>query len=308
MIATVAATVVFASCNNGPQGPYAMVAAVLKDENSEYWQQIQNAISSSAYYSNFPYFTATVDSEYDIDGQLKMLDTLKMIKNYQTCGFILAPIYTETDHRMEQAVLDYCKPQNIPVVLIDNPIDEIGSPLSEYYKCFVGTDNKAAGEKLAEKVAEESDKIIVIGMRGNAPAQLRYAGWCEKKGQPLAYRESTDETIASEIDGILAEYPEATTVVFLNGSLCAKVLSALNGMEVYTFDAFKETFANLKGHGCVKGIMAQNTFAMGELAFKALFATVGSKTLYVDPVYLSLDTIRDGSDANVLVFVKFYNF
>ena len=281
------------------------VVAILKNSNIDYWQQIASAIESECLAKGVKPIIAYNNNDADADGQLAVAAGIDRLEDYYNIkGIIVAPVYSEDDHRVEQTLSEYYEDDNIPVVIIDSPIDQQKSPLKSSYRAYVGTDNKEAGKILAQKAGlKTSGSILSARVQASVPTVLRYQGFSEALGREvplwLTADIETPETMKSEF----SKYDGITDVVFFNGSICNSVLPALEGRNVYTFDVYKPFLENLQTGGCIKGIIAQNTFEMGRQAVLALFDNTVGRTVYIPTVYINKDNLNS---AEVAPFMKYY--
>ena len=285
------------SCNKNDDSLPGMTAAVLKNGNAEYWQQVGSGIVNQSFALGLGTFIGWTDADDDAKGQIENLDTLGKVKNMLPIGLIVAPV----DRSVEEAAAAYAASKGISVVVLDTPIDVETSPLKSYYRCFVGTDNAVAGEKFASCLKEEISKIVCFRIPSSQPAKLRFDAFAAKKGTVDDVC-ATLENINEKVDSVKAANPEATTYVFFNGSLCNEALEKLGSKNVYTFDVYKNLLKSLCDGGCVKGIMAQDSFTMGALAVRAFFSSA-SGNLYVDPVYFDSTSL---GNSTFLKFVSYY--
>lgn len=280
----------------------AVIAAILKNGNVEYWQQMVNAIATQSLSMGFGYAIVTVDSDDDIQGQIDAIDTLKKISGARIAGLVIAPVYTENDHSFEQAVAEFVTERNINLVVVDTPIDEQNSPVKDLVSCYVGTDNAAAGELLASKVSAPASEVLTAMLSSSSPALIRSESFHNKKGETTEWI-TLENQVESQIDSVMEANPDIEEYVFFNGSMCNSVLEKLKGKRVYTFDMYHDLLQSLVTGGCVRGIMVQDTYRMGYYA--AMAAAIGSakKNVYVDPLYISSDNLTSDS---ALQFLNFY--
>lgn len=297
MLFIAVAAMSLASCNKNDDSLPGMTAAVLKNGNAEYWKQVGTGIVNQSFSLGLGSFIGWTDADDDAKGQIENLDTLGKVKNMQPIGLIVAPV----DRSVEEAAAAYAAQKNVSVVVLDTPIDLETSPLKSYYRCFVGTDNAAAGEEFASCVKEEVSKMVCFRIPSSQPAKLRFDAFVAKKGAVDDVC-ATLENINEKVDSVKAANTEATTYVFFNGSLCSAALEKLGAKDVYTFDVYKNLLKSLCDGGCVKGIMAQDTFTMGVWAVRAFFSSV-SGNLYVDPVYFDSSSL---GSSTLMKFVSFY--
>lgn len=283
----------FVSCSNGDDNPEVKqkaLVAIMKTDN-DYWQQIAAAFSEECNakgYTPLVYFAA---DEMNIQAQLKTVRNLET-QNYEIKGIAIAPIWSETDHSVEQAAAEYASDHNIPIVLLDSPIDTGTSPLEGLYVSYVGSDNVNAGKELAAKTNAMADAILVVGKEGNSPADQRFEGIKSVKGNSVTLWQTniTDvKDIAEHITG------NTTDIIFLNGHLCSAVLNEIGIYNVYTFDLFNEYAPLLDEETFLKGVMVQNTIAMGRQCVLDLLEAPADSTHYIPTIYLDYDNVKSPS-------------
>lgn len=286
-----------ASCSsdddNSSSGKKQAVVTFLKNSSIDYWKQIESAINAECKTKNYQSFVYYVKDDSDIDGQFKAVSGISELqKNYDIKGIILAPIYTDGNHKVEQALANYVG-DKIPVIILDSPVDENNNPLKNSIKAYVGTDNYTAGQRMAEAITADSSTIFAARIKNSTPTTARYEGFCKVIGQEVPIWETENDLESPEsLTKKLSQYPNAQNLVFFNGNLCISVLEACNGKNVYSFDAYKPLFEDMiNNNGCVKGIITQNTFQMGQLAVSAITDPNAKGNIYVTTIYISRETI-----------------
>lgn len=296
----------FTSCNKEDQKMDAVVA-ILKNSGVDYWQQIAKAITEECGRQGVKPIITFNNENADVQGQLAHvaeLDELK--KNYDIKGIILGPVFTQSDHRVEQGVADFAG-RDIPVVIIDTPLDEQNSPLKDTYHAFVGTDNKTAGRQMAQQCGiSDPSTLLICKVVSSVPADERYKGFCEEMQQNVPAWSVDDVDTPENLRAELAKHPGVKNLVFFNGSLCNSVTEAFDGLDVYTFDAYAAFLKDLQNPqtAAIKGVMLQNTFQMGEQAVKAIFSPVTEKNIYIPAIYLTSSNLNA---PEVKPFMTYYN-
>lgn len=282
------------SRNDDPSSdkPQAIVSFV-KNVEGDYWKQIKMAIDAECAAGNCQSIVRDAKDDADIEGQLNDVSTFaELRKTYDIKGVIFAPIYTAVDHRPEQKLAELIG-NEIPVIIIDSPVDESCNPLKNVIKAYVGTDNYEAGRLLAEAVNADASTVFAARIKNSIPSSARYDGFCKGIGSKVPIWETlndleTPENFAQQLAG----HPDAENLVFFNGHLCSSVLGACEGRNVYSFDAYKPFLESIKnGTGSVRGIVAQNTFEMGRLAVKAIADPNMKGDVFVPVIYISSKTI-----------------
>ncbi|MDO5447472.1 MAG: substrate-binding domain-containing protein [Prevotellaceae bacterium] len=288
-----------ASCGNDEENAPAekkkAIVTYLKNSTIDYWKQIESAINSECEAMNFKSIVYYVDDDSDIDGQYKAVSGIaKLQETYDIKGVIIAPIYTEGNHKVEESLADFISGTKIPVVIIDSPVDEKNNPLKNYIKAYVGTDNKTAGKSLAEAINVEASTVFAARIKNSTPTTARYEGFCEGIGTSIPIWETlNDNETPAAMTEKLADYANAQNLVFFNGGLCVSVLDACKGKNVYSFDAYKPLVQDMiSENGCVKGIITQNTFLMGQKAAFAVIDNATSGNIFVPTIYVTRETVR----------------
>lgn len=298
----------FSSCEHfGELKKPEAVIAVLKNGNVDYWQQIGNAIIEECNMNGVTPIITYNNENADAKGQLSNIvrfDELR--RNFDIKGIVVAPVFTADDHSVETAIAEFAG-TDMPVVVIDTPLEESASPLKNLYRAFVGTDNKTAGKQFASKCnVSDPSSILIAKVTSSVPATERYDGFCEVANQLLPTWEAADVSRPDALRAELYKYPDVQNVVFLNGSLCNSVTSALSGLNVYTFDVYESFLKELlkDSSSNLKAIMAQNTFEMGHQSVKAILKGASSKNIYIPTIYITSDNIKS---EEVRPFLYYYN-
>lgn len=311
MYLTVFSSLFMASCSSDDDENVSdkkqAIVSFLKNGNADYWKQIESAIKEECQSMNCEPLIYSVKDDSDLDAQLEEVSRLaELKKTYDIKGVIIAPIYSDANHKVEEALANLVGDQ-IPVIIIDSPVDEKNSPLKEAIKAYVGTDNRAAGQSLAETVDAKGSSILTARVKESIPALARYEGFCDGIGEELPVWETPrDEDTPESMTEQLAQYPDAQNIVFFNGLLCASVLEACKGKNVYSFDAYKPLFEDLLNEdGCMKGIIAQNTFQMGKQAVQALTDPAAKGNIFIPTIYISRKTIFTDLKS-ILPFLEYF--
>lgn len=295
------AAIVFVACDQKKEDA---VMVILKMQDTDYWAQVASAIDKECAAQNVNAVIRFTTSDADYQSQLNALDEIAEL-DYNYKGIIAVPIYSEGNHQVETRIAGLAGELNIPVIIIDTPVNESESPLAGKYRTFVGTDNVEAGKLLGEQIDVPAENILSVRSKASNAGKLRYDGFTAVVGSTSLWEATEAE--AANLDQKAEEYPEASCIVCFNGSMSchADVLATLedNGKEVYTFDVFKANLQSLREGGAVKGILAQNTFEIGKQAVDAVFNAAVKNPSYIAPVYLSQE---DADSDDLKAFIEFY--
>lgn len=295
----------FTSCESEEKDDAVMVILKMKDPNNcGYWEQIGTAVDSECSAKGLKAIIRYTESDADYDSQLAALDEMEKL-DYNYKGIIAVPIYSVGNHKVEERIAVKAEKYGIPVIVMDTPVKAGESPLDGKYRTYVGTDNSAAGQMLAEYIGTPADNILAACSKASNAGHLRYDGFCGKKGMTALWEATEAEAV--NIGQQLASHPDASTIVYFNGSLSGigDVLDTLDfhGKSAYTFDAFGVTLQALANAYVVKGILAQQTFEMGRQAVDAVLNANVKNPLYIAPVYITPENLKS---AEVKPFLDFF--
>lgn len=282
------------------------IAVVLKNQNVDYWNQISKAIISECEKNGVKPILTFNNENDDVQGQLANIAGLNDSRSsYNIKGVIVAPVFTAEDHRVEEAIANFAG-KDIPVIVVDTPLDEKSSPLKDIYKSFVGTDNKKAGEQLASSIgAGKASTILIAKVESSVPSSERYEGFCGLMQQHIPTWETRDTDTVEHLKKQLEEHPGVENLVVFNGSLCDSILKGTDGLNVYTFDVYKSFLLNLKDpSGNIQMVVAQDTFEMGRSAVNAILRPNGKKNIFIPTINITRDNLNS---SEVKPYMEYYN-
>ena len=293
-------TAIFTSCtnNDNPVNPDSEgdgIAMIVKCGDIDYFRQIEKAFRDACKEKGIKAYYYATSSENAYDEQLAAVDELRKLDSKALKGIIISPSYGLGGESAEAEVAALAKERGIPVVILDSPVSE-SSPLASYP--YFGTDNTAAGKAMADVVT--ADKVAVFAMI-NSPGIERAEAF--KAMKPNAVVFEVGDKANEEVQAVLGEFDD---FVFFNGNDLVDAVPMLKaaGKRVYTFDVYGEFLGELiTDNGFLKGIMAQNTFAMARKAVNAVLANAKEGEM-VPTFYITEDNL---SDENVQPFLEFYN-
>lgn len=300
------AAVTFTSCDDDEENSKDdAIMVILKMRGLDYWEQIGDAIQRKCAEKDVKAVIRYTDSDADYQSQLDALNEMEaMDNNYR--GIIVVPIYSSDNHKVENKVLDVASKLDVPIIILDTPVNEEESPLAGKYRTYVGTDNEAAGAVLARNVNVDAKNILSVRSKASNAGAMRYNGFCSVKGETSIWEAAESE--ANDIEQQLKNFPDATDIVYFNGSLADgdKVIDILrkSGKGLYSFDAFTSTLKALEEGDVVKGVLAQQTFEMGRQAVEAVFNPNVKNPLYIEPIFITKDNINSDEVRPFLDFHK----
>lgn len=180
------------------------------------------------------------------------------------------------DSSAVRASLDASKSANIPVFIVDNPIEDTEMVISQ-----VATDNYLAGVANAEALIKDlggEGKIAILDTPENNSSLLRANGFVETLAEKAPNIEiisqqnyNADQTKAMNImEDILQVNDDIDAVFVCNepgafGAYAAIEAAGKNDIKIYTVDGSKDGIAMVK-EGKITGIAAQQPELMGKTA------------------------------------------
>ena len=277
---------VFTSCtgytaDNPVPAQKKQIAIIAKNGTVEYWQQIRSTFETECADKGVEALCYFTTSDFAFDEQRQAVSKLSAEAGNGLKGIVYAPCVGENGETSDAEVAALVQKLGIPVVVIDNAV-AADSPLAS---CpFFGTDSKASGEALADKVTAENVAAFAIG---NGPGKERAEAFKAKKpGTAVCY--TTKDKVAADVKAALDGYND---FVFFNGELADAVLGLLKEAKknVYSFDVYQSFIEEMMvANSFFKGIMAQDTETMVVKAVEAVLnhATEGEM---IAPIYYTIN-------------------
>ena len=271
------------------------IAMIVKDGQIGYWRQIETAFRGICQEKDLAAYYYATSAESAYEEQLAAVAELRKLDDKKLKGIIFAPSYGLNGESAEAEVAALAKERGIPVIILDSPVSAT-SPLASYP--YIGTDNTAAGQAMAEKVM--ADKVAAFVIETNRPGMERAEAFKALKADAVIYQ--TGKKATDEVQALMDEYND---FVFFNGSMLVDAIPMLKaaGKRVYTFDAYGEFLDELiAGSAFFKGVMAQNTFGMTRKAVAAILTNARQGEM-VPTFYITDDNLNDD---NVKPFLDFF--
>ena len=271
------------------------IAMIVKDGQIGYWRQIETAFRGICQEKDLAAYYYATSAESAYEEQLAAVAELRKLDDKKLKGIIFAPSYGLNGESAEAEVAALAKERGIPVIILDSPVSAT-SPLASYP--YIGTDNTAAGQAMAEKVM--ADKVAAFVIETNRPGMERAEAFKALKADAVIYQ--TGKKATDEVQALMDEYD---TFVFFNGNCLVDAIPMLKaaGKRVYTFDAYGEFLDELiAGSAFFKGVMAQNTFGMTRKAVEAILTNARQGEM-VPTFYITDDNLNDD---NVKPFLDFF--
>ncbi len=299
-----------AACSREPKERQVRIALIPKGTTHEFWKGVQEGGMQAGEELDVRVLWRGPLREDDRNAQI---ETVENMINLGVDALVLAPL----DNVALRAPARTAQERGIPLVIIDSDLD------GDYHAAFVATDNRAAGRKagdfLAERLEGKGRVILLRYQEGSASTMHREQGFLDAVGQypeievvsenqyagpttESAYQASENllAPLRSEegltIDGIFCPN-ESTTF----GMLRALQDSGLAGaVQFVGFDSSSKLVEALEA-GTIDGLVLQDPVQMGYLGVKTAVAilrgepyeeTVDTGSVIATPANMQEDRIR----------------
>lgn len=295
-----------------PTGVMAQeIAVIVKTTSSNFWQNVNRGAQAAI--EGLDGYTMTFDgpaSESDIAAQVNMVDNAI---NRGVSGIVLAP--SDPDALVPSVQRAF---QNgIPVVIIDSMLAE---GAEEYYQAFLSTDNKAAGELMAQTmidaVGNEGQIAIMSYVPGVGSEIGRVGGFTDyiKANSDLEivstlYSQSQMATALNQTTDVLSAYPELDGIFGANEPTAVGMGRAIvqagrtGSLVALGFDG-NEDLQQFVRDGVLAAIAVQGSFQMGEMGVQTIADLLAGEEVVdfinTGVVVVTADNIDSDEAKNVL--------
>lgn len=287
------------------------IAVIVKTTSSNFWQNVNRGAQAGM--EGMDGYTMSFDgpaSESDIAAQVNMLDNAI---NRGVAGIVLAPSDPEALVPSVQRAYE----SGIPVVIIDSMLAE---GAEEYYQAFLSTDNRAAGELMAQTmidaIGNEGQVAIMSYVPGVGSEIGRVGGFTDyiEANSDIEivntlYSQSQMATALNQTTDILSAYPELDGIFGANeptavGMGRAIVQASREGsLTALGFDG-NEDLQQFVRDGVLEAIAVQGSFQMGELGVQTIGQLLAGETvedfINTGVVVVTADNIDSEEAQNVL--------
>ena len=287
------------------------IAVIVKTTNSTFWQNVQKGVNGAA-----PELKGYTTSFQGPAAETAIADQVALVENAvnrKVAGIVLAP----SDADALVPALKKAYEAKIPVVLIDSGVSDSAKA---YYKSFLSTDNKKAGEMAAKALIEkvgQTGKIAIFSYVAGAGSEIgRVGGFTDyiKKNSKLTivgpfYSQSQMATALNQTTDALAANPDLKGAFGANeptaiGMGRAIAQSGKAGKIVAIGFDGNTDLANFVKDGTLEGIVVQSAYNMGADGVRTIAKIIEGKKVeaVVDTgaVYVSKANIAKPEATNVL--------
>lgn len=287
------------------------VAVIVKTTSSNFWQNVNRGAQAGM--EGLDDYTMSFDgpaSESDIAAQVNMVDNAI---NRGVAGIVLAPSDPEALVPSVQRAYE----SGIPVVIIDSMLAE---GAEQYYQAFLSTDNKAAGELMAQTmidaIGNEGEIAIMSYVPGVGSEIGRVGGFTDYieanssiEIVSTLYSQSQMATALNQTTDILSAYPELDGIFGANEPTAVGMGRAIvqagreGSLVALGFDG-NEDLQQFVRDGVLEAIAVQGSFQMGELGVQTIANILAGETvesfINTGVVVVTADNIDSDEAQNVL--------
>lgn len=274
-----------ASGNAEGTGGGRTFAVVVHSTQSTYWQTLNSGAEAAAKESGDSiYFTAPINGGSDINGQV---DVMQNCINQGVDGILLAAADVDALVPITEQAIS----KGIPVVVVDCGLN------TDKYESSIATNNRAAAQELAKKVAEdiggEGEVAVMNYAAGMLTGSLREDGFKEAMeaypGITLLETQyyNNDTQKALEVSqNLLTANPDLKAIYATNefgivGACRALMEKKIDTVKVYGFD-FSDDVLPLLESGICKGTMVQKPYDMGYMGVETLVKVLAGEAVEKD--------------------------
>ncbi|CAN5220020.1 substrate-binding domain-containing protein [soil metagenome] len=252
------------------------VAAVIKGLDNPFFQAMEDGIKDTAKSDDV---SATVQAAADIGDTTGQADKLTTLSGQDYGCFIVNPI---SGSNLVQA-LSQVSSAGKSIVNIDNPIDADAAKTANIdIATYIGTDNKAAGGKAGDFVAEQvssGDVAIIGGVAGDVTSAARITGFKDAIDGKLDVIQETAadwkrELALTAATDIIAAHPDIKAFFAANDDMGLGIVKAIENsgktgsIVVVSVDGNKDALQSVADGG-LTATVAQYPYAVGTLGLQA---------------------------------------
>ena len=283
------------------------VALVLKTLNSPFFIDLQKGAEAAAARLGVTLVVQAAEREMDVEKQMQIIENLVQTGVAVLC---VAP----SGSREIVPALGKAQRAGIPVVIVDERIDEAAAAEAGLHPAtFVGSDNAAggrlAGRHLVETTGGRAKVAVLEGIPGHESGDARLRGFREAIGVAPGVEVVASQTANWERDqgftvfqNMLQAHPEIDAVFACNDVMALGAVEALGAagrtgrVRVIGFDAVDDARTAIAA-GAMEASVAQFPSEMGRLAVESAVKLIRGETVPREqPTRVALVT-RENVDA-----------
>jgi len=264
------------------------IAVIVKTTNSNFWQNVNKGAADAMKEKEQAGFTMTFQGP---EAEAKIADEVNMVENAvnrKVAGIVLAP----SDPEALVPAVKKAWEAKIPVVILDSLLADSGK---DYYKAFLATDNKVAGElcakALIDKIGKEG-KIAVMSYVAGVGSEIGRVGGFKDyiaKNSKLQivgtyYSQAQMATALNQTTDVLAANADLKGIFGANeptaiGMGRALVQSGKAGKVVAIGFDGNQDLQNFVKDGTIAAIAVQGSYQMGYMGVKTVVQALQGKSV-----------------------------
>jgi ribose transport system substrate-binding protein len=250
------------------------------DNRIEFWQVMNQGITSASKEFNAEVRVVGTDTESDIEGQIRLLDKAIAAKPN-------AIVLAATDYNRLIPVSKKILDSGIKLITVDSGLN--GGVSSS----FIATDNYAAGQKAVESIKKwivsDASVAIISFVRGSATALERERGvrdslkvYTDIEVLDTYYSDTSEANAYEIVRKLILSNPRVKVIIGLNEpttvgpAKAIKDLGAAAQVKLVGFDSSMDEIALLED-GYIQATVVQNPFNMGYLAIQTALQVCDGK-------------------------------
>ncbi|RPF42325.1 monosaccharide ABC transporter substrate-binding protein (CUT2 family) [Hydrogenoanaerobacterium saccharovorans] len=273
-----------ASASGGEAAKELTITLITMDSMDEHWLKVKKgAEDAAAELGNIKLNFDAPQTKVDATVQAQLVENA--ITN-KSDAIMLAPL----DKEALKPAVEKAKDAGIPVILIDSAVN------TDKYDAFFSTNNAAAAElaadKLAELVGKKGQIAVINAQAGSATTMTREKAFTDKiaKDYPemevvgVQYSDGDKQKALNYTTDFMTKYPDIVGFYATNeGSTvgCANAVDQAgkaDSVQVVGFDFSDDTKALIE-KDIVKASMVQNPYVMGNEGLKAAVKIANGETV-----------------------------
>ncbi|MBI1388231.1 MAG: substrate-binding domain-containing protein [bacterium] len=308
-ITLIAATLLFAGCNRGPDAAKSnapRVGFVMKTLNNPFFIAMEEGANQAAKDSGAEVMIQAPEREIDVERQMQIIENLIQAGVDALC-------ITPSGSKEIVPAVKKANEAGVPVLIVDTRLDQAAADeLGAKADTFIGSDNveggRLAGEYFAKRYTEETPICVLEGVPGHETHDSRLRGFMEAvKAAPQLKVVASQPANAEREQGfnvfqnILQTHPEVKALFCTNDMMALGAIQAIaqanrtGTISVIGFDAVDEARDAIR-RGDMTGSIAQSPHEMGRLAVVNALKRIAGESIPAEiPVKIELIT-KDNVD------------
>lgn len=273
--------------SDAADGKELNIALITMDSMDEHWLSVQEGATDKAKELGNVNITFNAPAgKTDPNEQVRMVEDAISRK---VDAIMLAPL----DKAALSPVVDEAKAANIPLILVDSPVE------TDNYDAFFSTDNLAAAtmaaDELAKLIGEKGKVAIINAQAGSGTGMLRENGFKDRMEEKypdieivaIQYSDGDKAKALNQATDIMTAHPDLAGFYGCNEGSTVGIAQAIDQKGVagkvflVGFDKSQDTITAIE-NGLIQATMVQNPYNMGFLGVQAAVDVINGKSVDKD--------------------------